>query len=146
MNLDHKNARSGRFPETSDAASDPRGACENGKICLQFKATDFVVYSAHGVGQILSIDEQTVAGASMEFFVIFFTKSKLTVRVPVRKAANMRKPSDLSSVQGVKQISERSSPERPRQLVPACAGIRKQDLLRRYRRDRGGRSRSFPAG
>ena len=33
----------------------------------------------------------------MEFFVIFFTKSKLTVRVPVRKAANvgMRKPSDL---------------------------------------------------
>jgi CarD family transcriptional regulator len=57
-------------------------------------------------GQILSIEEQTVAGASMEFFVIFFTKSKLTVRVPVRKAANvgMRKPSDLSSVQGVKQI------------------------------------------
>ena len=47
---------------------------------------------------ILSIEEQTVAGASMEFFVIFFTKSKLTVRVPVRKAANvgMRKPSDLS--------------------------------------------------
>jgi CarD family transcriptional regulator len=104
MSLDHQNARSGRFPETSDAASDPRGACENGKIRLQFKATDFVVYPAHGVGQILSIDEQTVAGASMEFFVIFFTKSKLTVRVPVRKAANMRKPSDLSSVQGVKQI------------------------------------------
>ncbi len=79
---------------------------QNGKIRLEFKATDFVIYPAHGVGQILSIEEQTVAGASMEFFVIFFTKSKLTVRVPVRKAANigMRKPSDLSSVQGAKQI------------------------------------------
>ena len=65
-----------------------------------------MIYPAHGVGQILSIDEQTVAGASMEFFVIFFTKRKLTVRVPVRKAAKvgMRKPSNLSSVQGVKQI------------------------------------------
>ena len=105
MSLDDQNARSGRFPETF-AASAPRGACENGKICLEFKAADFMVYPAHGVGQILSIEEQTVAGASMEFFVIFFTKSKLTVRVPVRKAANvgMRKPSDLSSVQGVKQI------------------------------------------
>ena len=42
----------------------------------------------------------------MEFFVIFFTKSKLTVRVPVRKAANigMRRPSDISSVQEAKQI------------------------------------------
>ena len=106
MSLDHQNARSGRFPETSDAASAPRGACENGKIRLEFKATDFVVYPAHGVGQILSIEDQTVAGVSIEFFVIFFTKSKMTVRVPVRKAAivGMRKPSDLSSVQGVKEF------------------------------------------
>jgi CarD family transcriptional regulator len=49
---------------------------------------------------------QTVAGASLEFFVIYFTKSKLTVRVPVRKAANigMRKLSNLSSIQEVKRI------------------------------------------
>ena len=106
MSLDDQNVKSGRFPEASDAASAPPGARENGKIRLEFKATDFVIYPAHGVGQILSIEEQTVAGASLEFFVIFFTKSKMTVRVPVRKAANvgMRKPSDLSSVQGVKQI------------------------------------------
>lgn len=106
MSLDDQNARSGRFPETPGAASVPRGVCENEKIRSEFKATDFVVYPAHGVGQILSIEEQTVAGASMEFFVIFFTKSKLTVRVPVGKAANvgMRKPSDFSTVQGVKQI------------------------------------------
>jgi CarD family transcriptional regulator len=106
MSLDDQKAKSGRYLEAPDAASAPPGARENGKIRFEFKATDFVVYPAHGVGQILSIEEQTVAGASLEFFVIFFTKSKMTVRVPVRKAANvgMRKPSDLSSVQGVKQI------------------------------------------
>jgi len=73
---------------------------------LDFNATEYIVYPAHGVGQILSIEEQTVAGASLEFFVIFFAKSKMTLRVPVRKAANvgMRKPSDLSSVQVAKQI------------------------------------------
>jgi len=106
MSLDDQNVKSGRFPEASDAASAPPGARENGKIRLEFKATDFVIYPAHGVGQILSIEEQTVAGASLEFFVIFFRKSKMTARVPVRKAANigMRKPSDRSSIDGVKQI------------------------------------------
>ena len=105
MSLDDQKAKTGRFLEALDAASAPSGARANGKIRLEFNATDFVVYPAHGVGQILSIEEQTVAGANLEYFVIFFTKSKMTVRVPVGKAANvgMRKPSDLSSIQGVKQ-------------------------------------------
>jgi CarD family transcriptional regulator len=106
MSLDDQKAKTGRFPEATDAASTRPDDHQKGKIRLGFKATDFVVYPAHGVGQILSIEEQTVAGASMECFVIFFAKSKLTVRVPVRKAANigMRKPSDISSVQGAKHI------------------------------------------
>jgi CarD family transcriptional regulator len=106
MSLDDQKAKSNRFSEVPDADSTPPNARESGKTRLEFKATDYIVYPAHGVGQILSIEEQTVAGASLEFFVIFFAKSKMTVRVPVRKAANvgMRKPSDLSSVQGAKQI------------------------------------------
>ena len=106
MNLDNQNARPGCSPDATDATSTPLDERKNGKTRLGFKATDFVIYPAHGAGQILSIEEQTVAGSSMEFFVIFFTKSKLTVRVPVRKAANigMRKPSDISSVQAAKLI------------------------------------------
>ena len=106
MSLDDQKARSAGFPDAPDAASASSGALESGKICLEFKATDFVVYPPHGVGQVLSIEERTVAGASLEFFVIFFAKSKMTVRVPVRKAANvgMPKPSDLSSVQAAKRI------------------------------------------
>ena len=106
MTLDNEIARPGGFPDATEATSTPLDNRKNGKTRLGFKATDFVIYPAHGVGQILAIEEQTVAGASTEFFVMFFAKSKLTVRVPVRKAANigMRKPSEISSVQGVKQI------------------------------------------
>ena len=97
MSLDGQKVKSDRFLEASDVVSAPSGARENGKLPLEFKTADFVVYPAHGAGQILSIEMQTVAGASLEFFVIYFTKSKLTVRVPVRKAANigMRKLSNL---------------------------------------------------
>src|ERR1700712_2695456 len=39
-----------------------------------FKANEFVVYPAHGVGQILAIEEQEIAGAKLELFVINFMK------------------------------------------------------------------------
>ena len=37
-----------------------------------FKTNEFVVYPAHGVGQILAIEEQEIAGARLELFVINF--------------------------------------------------------------------------
>ena len=37
-----------------------------------FKTNEFVVYPAHGVGQITSIEEQEVAGYNLELFVIVF--------------------------------------------------------------------------
>lgn len=70
-----------------------------------FKTTDFIVYPAHGVGQITAIEEQTVAGVSLEFFVVYFPKSKMTLRAPTRKAVNvgMRKLSDLGAIQRVRR-------------------------------------------
>jgi CarD family transcriptional regulator, regulator of rRNA transcription len=58
-----------------------------------FKTNEFIVYPAHGVGQILAIEEQEVAGAKLELFVINFVKDKMTLRVPTAKAAavGMRK-------------------------------------------------------
>jgi CarD family transcriptional regulator len=74
---------------------------QHSKTRFGFKASDFVVYPAHGVGQILAIEEQTVAGTSLEFFVVFFAKTKMTLRAPTRKAANigMRKLSDPPAIQ-----------------------------------------------
>ena len=52
---------------------------------LGFKTGEYVVYPAHGVGVIVSIEEQEVAGLTLELFVISFEQDKLTLRVPVAK-------------------------------------------------------------
>jgi CarD family transcriptional regulator len=54
-----------------------------------FKTNEFIVYPAHGVGQIVSIEEQEVAGYSLELFVITFIKDKMTLRVPTTKIASV---------------------------------------------------------
>ena len=58
-----------------------------------FKTNEFIVYPAHGVGQILAIEEQEIAGAKLELFVINFIKDKMTLRVPTAKivSVGMRK-------------------------------------------------------
>jgi CarD family transcriptional regulator len=76
---------------------------EEKKVLTQrqgFKTNEFVVYPAHGVGQILAIEEQEIAGARLELFVINFMKDKMTLRVPTAKVANvgMRKLSDPALV------------------------------------------------
>ncbi|MCS6760573.1 MAG: CarD family transcriptional regulator [Candidatus Devosia symbiotica] len=60
---------------------------------LGFKTGEYVVYPAHGVGVIVSIEEQEVAGLVLELFVISFEQDKLTLRVPVAKikSVGMRK-------------------------------------------------------
>ncbi|MEM8870962.1 MAG: CarD family transcriptional regulator [Pseudomonadota bacterium] len=55
----------------------------------EFRPNDFVVYPAHGVGRIVSIDEQEVAGIKLEMFVITFEKDKMTLRVPTHKATSV---------------------------------------------------------
>ncbi len=55
----------------------------------EFRPDDFVVYPAHGVGRIVSIEEQEVAGLRLEMFVISFEKDKMTLRVPTARAAEI---------------------------------------------------------
>ncbi|MER5172259.1 CarD family transcriptional regulator [Thioclava sp. GXIMD2076] len=52
----------------------------------EFRPDDYVVYPAHGVGKIMSIEEQEIAGLKLELFVISFEKDKMTLRVPTAKA------------------------------------------------------------
>ena len=65
-----------------------------------FKVNDHVVYPAHGVGQIVRIEEQEVAGHKLELFVITFEKDKMTLRVPTpkAKAIGMRKLAGADTV------------------------------------------------
>src|ERR1700759_914744 len=59
----------------------------------EFKTNDHVVYPTHGVGKIMKIEEQEVAGTKLELFVITFEKDMMTLRVPTMKAkaVGMRK-------------------------------------------------------
>ncbi len=65
-----------------------------------FKTGEFIVYPAHGVGKIVGIDTQEVAGLKLDLFVISFVKDKMTLRVPVTKATTvgMRKLADATTV------------------------------------------------
>jgi CarD family transcriptional regulator len=74
----------------------------SGSVKLGFKPTEFIVYPAHGVGQILAIEEQEVAGFKLELFVISFAKDKMILKVPTPKTVSvgMRK---LAGADVVKQ-------------------------------------------
>ncbi|MGB0504749.1 MAG: CarD family transcriptional regulator [Pikeienuella sp.] len=55
----------------------------------EFRANDYVVYPAHGVGRIVTIEEQEFAGVMLELFVISFEKEKMTLKVPTAKAGSV---------------------------------------------------------
>src|SRR5713226_5035247 len=91
-------------PAANKPTAKPAAVVEEPKKVLTqrqgFKTNEFVVYPAHGVGQILAIEDQEIAGARLELFVINFMKDKMTLRVPTAKVANvgMRKLSEPALV------------------------------------------------
>lgn len=52
-----------------------------------FKAGQFIVYPAHGVGKVIGIKKETIAEIDMEMYVILFDQDKMTLRVPTDKAS-----------------------------------------------------------
>ena len=82
---------------------------------IAFKMNDYVVYPAHGVGKIINIEEQEIAGAKLELYVIDFEKDKMTLRVPTAKSESigMRKLSDTAAVeQAMKTLKGRARVKR----------------------------------
>jgi CarD family transcriptional regulator len=61
-----------------------------------FRTNEQIVYPAHGVGRIVSIEEDEFAETKLELFVINFEKDKMTLRVPTQKTdrIGMRKLSE----------------------------------------------------
>ena len=52
-----------------------------------FEEGDFVVYPTHGVGKVVSIEQQVIAGHTLKLFVIVFDRDRMTLRVPIGKAS-----------------------------------------------------------
>jgi CarD family transcriptional regulator len=105
-NADQSNQKPNSLSVESDGA-----AAETSDNPLEFAPGEFVVYPAHGVGQILAIEVQTIAGASLEFFVIYFVKSKMSLRVPTQKASRV----------GMRKLSSSATIERARLVLSEAA-------------------------
>jgi CarD family transcriptional regulator len=86
-----------------------------------FKLNEFVVYPAHGVGQIIAIEEQEVAGFKLELFVISFSKDKLTLRVPTSKVSGV----------GMRKISDADTARRSLEILTGRARIKRTMWSRR---------------
>ena len=67
---------------------------------LVFKVGELVVYPAHGVGRIMQIEEQEIAGAKLELYIVDFEKEKLRLKVPTSRAEQkgMRRLSDKAQI------------------------------------------------
>ncbi len=86
-----------------------------------FKTGEAIVYPAHGVGQIVAIEEQEVAGFKLELFVIAFEKDKMTLRVPTAKATTV----------GMRKLAEESLVERALETIAGRARVKRTMWSRR---------------
>jgi CarD family transcriptional regulator len=86
-----------------------------------FKTNEYIVYPAHGVGQITSIEEQEVAGYKLELFVINFVKDKMTLRVPTAKIASV----------GMRKLAEPTIVRRALETLKGRARIKRTMWSRR---------------
>jgi CarD family transcriptional regulator len=88
---------------------------------LGFKTGEYIVYPAHGVGLITAIEEQEVAGLTLELFVISFEQDKLTLRVPVSK---------IKSV-GMRKLAEEALVKKALETVTGRARVKRTMWSRR---------------
>ena len=51
-----------------------------------FSAGDYVVYPTHGVGRVMGVQTQEIAGDKLDLIIIKFDKDRMTLRVPIDKA------------------------------------------------------------
>ena len=80
----------------------PVGCASNDDGDMAFVLGQHVVYPAHGVGRVGRITHETVAGERLELIHITFDESRMTLRVPVTKAAKS----------GLRQLATRETFER----------------------------------
>ncbi|HDP24348.1 MAG TPA: CarD family transcriptional regulator [Deltaproteobacteria bacterium] len=78
-----------------------------------FKVGDIVVYPAHGVAEVESVEDREISGHTTEFFILKVMDSQMTVMVPVNNVENVgiRQLLDADGIEKVMDIlKERSIP------------------------------------
>lgn len=97
-------------------ATAKKAAVRNG-----FKTGEHIVYPAHGVGQIVSIEEQEIAGLKLDLFVIVFEKDKMTLRVPTAKAEQV----------GMRKLAEPETVDKALEIIKGRARVKRTMWSRR---------------
>jgi len=86
-----------------------------------FKTGEWIVYPAHGVGRVVTIEEQEIAGLSLELFVITFEKDKMTLRVPTGKSQSV----------GMRKLAEETTVKRAMETLKGRARVKRTMWSRR---------------
>ncbi len=88
---------------------------------LKFKPNEFVVYPAHGVGKVVDVEHQEIAGTSLELYVVNFEKEKMILKVPLLKAESV----------GMRRLSSKDLVEKSLEVLKGRARIKRTMWSRR---------------
>jgi CarD family transcriptional regulator len=88
---------------------------------LSFKIGDLIVYPAHGVGKVSAIEEQEIAGAKLELYIVDFEREKLRLKVPTNRAEQ----------KGMRRLADRSVIEHAMKVIRGRARIKRTMWSRR---------------
>jgi len=89
-----------------------------------FKVGDIVVYPAHGVAEVESVEEREISGSTMSFFILKILDTQMTVMVPVINVKNV----------GIRQLINKKGIEQVMDILKQrSVNIDNQTWNRRYR-------------
>ncbi len=63
-----------------------------------YKIKDYVIYPKHGIGQIVAVEKDVIAGIEINFYKIEITKDKLILTIPTNQQGHLRPLSSIGQV------------------------------------------------
>jgi len=102
-------------------ASKPAKPAQPAKQKMAFKPGDFVVYPTHGVGKVVSVEIQEIAGHKLKLFVISFDRDRMMLRVPVSK----------TTTSGLRKLSSRKKMDTAMETLKGRARVKRTMWSRR---------------
>lgn len=89
-----------------------------------FKVGDIVVYPAHGVSEVESIESREISGSTISFFILKVLDTQMTVMVPVTNVENV----------GIRRLLDEEGTERVLDILKErSVSVDNQTWNRRYR-------------
>ncbi|HQI81723.1 MAG TPA: CarD family transcriptional regulator [Deltaproteobacteria bacterium] len=70
-----------------------------------FKVGDIVVYPAHGVAEVESVEDREISGSTMSFIILKILDTQMTVMVPVANVKNVG-IRELIRTKGIDQVMD----------------------------------------